>query len=109
MADKEFFAMIAISKTPPKVPFTIARLNSLKRGEEMVYYKGSFDADIARCEPVNKGAGLDTGAPMYQALLRSIRDAAWALAQQGMVRIFERPVTRDFGKLRYTEYVAVGL
>jgi hypothetical protein len=101
--------MKSITTTAPKTPFTIQRLNSLKRGEEMVYYKGNFESDIARCDPIKGGTGLDVGAPMYQALLRSIKDTAWSLAQQGMVRIFERPVTRDFGKLRYTEYVAVAL
>lgn len=95
------------STKAPKPPFTIARLNSLKRGEEMIYYKGQFDRDIANCEPL-KGRD-DGGAPLYQSVLRAVRDTAWSLAQQGMIRISERPVTRDFGKLRYTEYVAVGL
>lgn len=93
----------------PDKSITVRRLKTLRTGQELIYYKGTFEADIARCDPVNKGAGLDAGAPLYQTLLRTIKDTAWSLAQQGTIRIFERPVTRDFGKLRYSEYVAVGL
>lgn len=91
------------------VPHTITRLRSLKRGEEIIYYKGNLETDISRCNPIKGGSGLDVGAATYQDLLRSIKNTAWSLAQEGKIKLLERPVQHDLGRVRYIEYVAIGM
>ncbi|MDO8407943.1 MAG: hypothetical protein Q7S95_01760 [bacterium] len=89
-------------------PPTIQRLQALPQGKEMVYYRGKFTTDLGACAPRNHG---DRGAPRCEALLRSVRNAAKALAAVGKVRLEQRRLTLTDcnGDFHVTEYVAIGI
>lgn len=91
---------------PTRIPYTIERLNSLRQGQEMVYYRGNFERDIAACDPSPGAHGQFREAPGYRALLRSIRSAAKALQESGRVLLIER--SHADARRTYTEYVAIG-
>lgn len=65
-------------------PYTIQRLLALRAGQEIVYYRGNLDADIASCAPY----GVDKkGAPCARALLHGVRNTAQQLAAQGRIAL----------------------
>ena len=80
-------------------PFTIERLNALKRGDGFVYYRGNFEHDIERCD--------SDGAPSYGLILRQVRDRASSLARAGKLRLEKRPDGHTVS--RVFQYLAVGL
>lgn len=100
-----------LSLTSPakaKVPDTIARLRALRPDEgPMVYYRGNFDLDIARCDTVLGESGSD--APACRALLNRIRETAKYLAKGGKVQLEQRPIPKFGQANRQYEYLATRL
>jgi|GEM_PF-5709573 hypothetical protein len=83
-------------------PLTVARLCSLKHGEQIVFYRGNFPSDIERCDR-RKNLSGDTGAPKYKELLKSVAKTADKLEEQGKIKIIQHPESRWV-----LEYVAIG-
>jgi hypothetical protein len=83
--------------------FTIERLNALKPGQQLVYYRGNFEHDIERSDPFHN----DDGASRYGEILMRVRDAASNLAREGKIRLDKRPY--GAGKFCLFEYIAVGV
>jgi hypothetical protein len=79
--------------------FTVARLNALSRGQQLVYYRGNFEHDIERSN--------NDSASTYGEILMHVRDTASSLATEGKIRLDKRPYGED--KFRLFEYVAVGV
>jgi hypothetical protein len=79
--------------------FTIERLNALKRGEKLVYYRGNFEYDIERCN--------DDDVPAYGLILLRLRDTASSLARTGKLRLEKYPYGHTNSGL--FEYLAIGL
>jgi len=90
------------------VPYTIERLKACAgwQGHEVSYYMGNFEIDIAACSPVRRRQWVP-----HAAILRSVRDAADALAMEGKLRLEKRHLTlsRHDGDVHVTKYVAIGI
>jgi hypothetical protein len=79
--------------------FTIERLNVLRRGEQLVYYRGNFEHDIERCN--------DDNVPAYGLILLRLRDTASTLSRTGKLRLERRPYGHTNSGL--FEYLATGV
>lgn len=89
------------------VPMTIARLRALRRGEEMVYYRGNFPADIDRSK-----RGQDPTPRAYARLLEAVQREANELSKKGRVhlgsKLIHKPRRGEDPAQYITEYSAVG-
>jgi hypothetical protein len=74
--------------------FTIERLNALKRGEKLVYYRGNFEYDIDGCN--------DDNVPAYGLILLRLRDTASSLARTGKLRLEKYPHSHTTGSVTAT-------
>lgn len=95
---------------------TIERLLHIKPGQEIIYYRGNYPADIARCLPKRAetgGSPPDMGAPQYLKVITEVSEAAKELARIGRVRLGQRSViignVGKRGQLPQYEYFAVGI
>lgn len=89
---------------------TTERLKALRPGERLVYYRGDFDADIARSNPKTEvrwrgDSRKDAGALTYRALLLHVWKTALDLAKAGRIKLHREQTER----YRQYKYVAVGL
>jgi hypothetical protein len=78
--------------------FIIGRLNALKRGEQLVYYRGNFEEDIVRSEA--------DGVAAYGLILLQVRGTASYLAKAGKLRLEKHPYSKADGLF---EYLAIGV
>lgn len=78
---------------------TIARLEQIKPGDKVIYYRGNLILDIERSFDV----------PAYQAQLMAVRDLADSLHQGGRARLDMRVVARGHNNHIVYEYVAIGV
>ncbi len=88
---------------PKGVPHTIARLNEIKPGQAVMYYRGNFQSDTYR------GAFK---APNGTTLLSCIAETAAKLEATGRAilsqRLISGPARSEHDTLQY-EYIATGL
>lgn len=87
------------------VPQTVRHLRTLGPGERLIYYRGNFDFDIARCKP---SGGDSVGAPLYCHVLQTIRKTAGELELLGKVTLSQGIVSLTDGQRLYIEYIATG-
>jgi len=95
---------------------TIERLLRIKPGQEVIYYRGNYPADIARCLPkraATEGSPPDMGAPTYLKVITEVSEAAKELARIGRVRLGQRSFivgnSGKRGQVPQYEYFAVGI
>jgi bifunctional DNA-binding transcriptional regulator/antitoxin component of YhaV-PrlF toxin-antitoxin module len=81
---------------PDGLPDTVRRLVNIKPGQQVVYYRGDFDADVA----------VPRISPIYRSLIERIRETALSLQKSGNVTLLEREISRRSHSS--TEHVAIG-
>jgi bifunctional DNA-binding transcriptional regulator/antitoxin component of YhaV-PrlF toxin-antitoxin module len=81
---------------PDGLPDTVRRLVNIKPGQQVVYYRGDFDADAA----------VPRISPIYRSLIERIRETALSLQKSGSVTLLEREISRRSHSC--TEHVAIG-
>ncbi len=89
-------------------PITIKTLESLRKGESYMYYRGNIDADAA----------WSTGK--YQSLLHEIKATAARLVREKKIETMQRPSQKtyrirnkcgktSFDSVAVIEYIAIGI
>lgn len=90
---------------------SVRKLEAIKPGELVVYYRGDLVNDLMRCK--RRAGEKDGGAPKTEALLLSIRDTTDRLVLAGKIRIKREmiplgaKVVQGATKFQY-KYTAIG-
>ena len=91
---------------PDGKPHMLKRLEAIKPGQRIMYYRGNFEPDMERCIHTQ----WTPGAPRYLALLKLLKDVPEQMERAGRVTLERREIPKSdrLGRLMVIEYVAVG-